>query len=100
MEVITISSEAFQQLMSRLENLESYFKHIAKQQPMSEAWLDIEETCKILKVSKRTLQSYRDDGILTFSQVGGKIYFSASAIEEHLKNHLRRAFAKPKNFFL
>jgi excisionase family DNA binding protein len=95
MEVITISSEAFQQLITRLESLESYFKHVARQQPLSEAWLDIEEACLLLKVSKRTLQSYRDEGILSFSQIGGKIYFSASAIEEHLKNHMRKAFKKP-----
>lgn len=99
MEVITITSEAFQQLISRLENMENYFKHIARQQPLSEPILDIEEACKLLKVSKRTLQCYRDDGILTFSQVGGKIYFTASAIEEHLKNHTRKAVKKPKNFF-
>lgn len=98
MEVITIQSDAFQQLMSRLESLENYFKHIAKQQPMSDVWLDIEEACQLLKVSKRTLQSYRDEGILTFSQVGGKIYFSSSAIEEHLKNHTRKAFKKPEKF--
>ena len=98
MEVITIQSDAFQQLMSRLENLESYFNHVAKQQPLSEAWFDIEEACQLLKVSKRTLQNYRDDGILTYSQVGGKIYFSASAIEEHLRNHTRKAFKKPEKF--
>ena len=99
MEVITISSEAFQQLITRLESLESYFKHVARQQPLSEAWLDIEEACLLLKVSKRTLQSYRDEGILSFSQIGGKIYFSASAIEEHLKNHMRKAFKKPDKQF-
>jgi len=98
MEVLTIQSDAFQQLMSRLESLETYFKHIARQQPMSEIWLDIEETCKLLKVSKRTLQSYRDEGILSFSQVGGKIYFSSSIIEEHLRSHTRKAFKKIDKF--
>lgn len=99
MEVITITSEAFQQLMSRLESMENYFKHIARQQPLSEPLLDIEEACKLLKVSKRTLQNYRDDGILTFSQVGGKIYFTASAIEEHIRNHTKKAVNKPKSLF-
>lgn len=87
-----MSSEAFQNLMGRIENIENYFKHVARMQPLSEQWLDIEETCKLLKISKRTLQAYRDQGILSFSQVGGKIYFSASAIEEHLIQHTRKAF--------
>src|SRR3989339_464582 len=96
MEVITIQSDAFEQLVEKLNNLESYFKHVVKQQPLSEQWLDIEETCQLLKISKRTLQGYRDQGIITYSQVGGKIYVSASAIEEHLRNHTRKAFKKPK----
>jgi len=98
MEVITITSEAFQKLVERLDSLETYFKNVAKQQPLSEAWLDNQEVCKLLKVSKRTLQNYRDEGIITYSQVKGKIYISASAIEEHLKNHSRKAFKKPEKF--
>jgi hypothetical protein len=90
MEVITIQSDAFQAIMDRLEAMESYFK------PLSEGWLDIDETCKLLKISKRTLQGYRDGGLLTFSQIGGKIYISAGAIEEFLRSHTRKAFVKPK----
>jgi 3-methyladenine DNA glycosylase Tag len=98
MEVITITSEAFELLVKRLDSLEEYFKHVAKKQPMSDVWLDIQETCTLLRISKRTLQGYRDQGIITYSQVGGKIYMSASAIEEHLKNHTRKAFKKPEKF--
>lgn len=98
MEVITITSEAFKQILEKLESLDAYFKHIAMQQPLSEPYLDNEQTCQLLKVSKRTLQNYRDEGILTYAQVGGKIYYPASAIEEHLKNHTRKAFKKPENY--
>jgi excisionase family DNA binding protein len=98
MEVIVLENKAYQELFTKIENLEKYFKHIVDKQPLSEAWLDIEETCELLKVSKRTLQNYRDDGILTYSQVGGKVYFSSTAIEEHLKNHTRKAFRKPENY--
>jgi len=99
MEVITIQSDAFQAIMDRLEAMESYFKHVVKNQPLSEGWLDIDETCKLLKISRRTLQGYRDGGLLTFSQIGGKIYISAGAIEEFLRSHTRKAFAKPKYNF-
>lgn len=99
MEVVTIQSDAFKQIMDRLTSLESYFNHVAKKMPLSEQWLDLEDTCKFLKVSKRTIQNYRNQGILTFSKVSGKYYFSASALEEHLKNHSHKAFNKPKNIF-
>ena len=96
MEVITISSEAFQKLTERLENIESYFKHIAMKQPLSEPCLDVEEVCKLLKISKRTLQKYRMKGMITYSQAEGKIYIFASDLEEFIRNHTRKAFAKPQ----
>lgn len=64
---------------------------------LSSTWLDIQETCQLLKVSKRTLQAYRDKGILSFSQIGGKIYFKAADIDEHLKYHYVHAFSSKKN---
>ena len=96
MEVITIQSEAYNNLISRFDQFEALLKHVAKIHALKEVWLDIAETCKLLKISKRTLQNYRDAGILTFSKVGGKVYFSAEAIEEHLKNHSYKAINKPK----
>nr|DAS13781.1 MAG TPA: helix-turn-helix domain protein [Caudoviricetes sp.] len=30
--------------------------------------------CKLLNISKRTLQHYRDTGVLPFSQIGHKCY--------------------------
>ena len=96
MEVITIQSDAFQQIISKLDSLEANVKHIARQQPLSEPWLDIAETCSLLNVSKRTLQTYRDNGTLSFSKIGGKIYFNATDVEEHLKKHYKKAFRKDK----
>lgn len=95
MEVIVFSDEAYQELVKKMDNLEKYFKHVAERQPLSDTILDIEETCLLLKISKRTLQNYRDDSILSYHQVGGKIYFRASAIEEHLNNHFFKAEKKP-----
>jgi hypothetical protein len=63
-------------------------------QTLSEQWLDIQDTCNALRVSKRTLQSYRDNGVLPFSQIGGKIYFKVGDIEKHLENHYKPAFAR------
>jgi excisionase family DNA binding protein len=54
-------------------------------------WLTSEEVCHILKISKRTLQSYRDRGILPYAQVGRKIYYKASDIDEYLDAHYIKA---------
>jgi len=53
----------------------------------SEKWLDSKAVCHLLNVSSRTLQSYRDKGILSFSQFGRKIYYKVSDIQDHLERN-------------
>ena len=91
MEAIHIISDAFKQVLEKLDHIDHRLDNIPAK-PLTENWLDIEEACILLKISKRTLQSYRDNGILPFSQVGGKIYFRASDIEAHLRRHYIKAF--------
>ncbi len=91
METCCIPSDKLNELLNKVDNLHSKFDKQSQQNPLSERWLDIQETCLLLKISKRTLQSYRDNGVLSFSQIAGKIYFKASDIEDHLKNHYVKA---------
>ncbi len=54
-------------------------------------WLDNQEIMQLLKISSRTLQSYRDQGILPFSKLGdgtSKFYYKASQVEELLERNL------------
>lgn len=54
-------------------------------------WLSSEDVCHLLLISKRTLQTYRDRGILPFAQIGRKIYYKASDIDEYLNQHYIKA---------
>ena len=54
----------------------------------------IKEACDFLKVSKRTLQRYRDEGLLSFTQVTGKIMFQRADIEAFLNSNHVDAFKK------
>lgn len=87
MELITFESDAFKKIMDSINALSTSIDTNLRKQPLADVWLDIQETCQLLKVSKRTLQSYRDNSILPFSQIGGKIYFKAADIDHHLKKH-------------
>jgi len=89
MSLITIESEAFQRLMKKMEEIESKLDLQKEKTPLSEKWLDNQDVCQLLHVSKRTLQHYRDTGIIPYSQIGSKIYYRATDIEEHLKNHYK-----------
>jgi len=87
--------DTFHQLLfEKVEVISRLLQIKQEDYPLKEKWLDISKTCEVLKISKRTLQSYRDNGIIGFSQIQGKIYFKASDIEDHLKTHYKKAFNK------
>ncbi len=49
------------------------------------------EVAGILKVSRRTLQEYRNDGILPYIEMKGKCVYRESDIEKVLKANERRS---------
>ena len=63
----------------------------------SDKWLSSEEVCYLLMISKRTLQSYRDRGILPFAQIGRKLYYKASDIQAYLELHYIKANYQKEN---
>lgn len=96
MEVITIQSEAYQSILEDITTIKKAVIANQRINPLSETWLDIQEVCILLKISKRTLQAYRDNGVLAFSQIAGKIYFKAKDIDDHLKNHYIKVYSSKK----
>ena len=57
----------------------------AKSAAKDDDWLTSEEARKILGVSPKTWQNYRDRGIIPFSQTGRKIYVLRSDLDNYLK---------------
>ena len=55
--------------------------------PPEEVIYDDVDLRNFLKVSKRTTASWRADGLITFSKLGGKIYYRLSDILSLLKQH-------------
>ena len=50
------------------------------------------EVADYLKVSRRTLQEYRNDGIMPYIEMKGKCVYRESDVEKVLKAHERKAF--------
>lgn len=90
MQVITIESEAFQKLVNQLEAINTKLNEQKEKTPLSDVWMDNQDVCELLHVSKRTLQHYRDKGKIPFSQVGAKIYYKATDVDEFLKSHYKK----------
>lgn len=77
--------QLFKQLATRLLSL---IGEVPSSSNPAETWLDIPDAAKWLKVSPRTLQNYRDKGMLPYSQIGAKIYFRLDDLQKFLlKNY-------------
>lgn len=58
----------------------------------NEQFLTDKEVSAWLKVSRRTLQDYRNTGMIAYYQLGGKILYKESDIERMLAANYREAF--------
>ena len=92
MEVYIISKAQFSELTARLDELQNLLNNqsgISKKGFMdNEAFLDF------MGISKRTAQSWRDDGKISFSQVGNKIYYKAVDVDKLLAENYNKSFRK------
>lgn len=95
MDVLTVESKAFTAIKQMFDEINEKIEKIGtKGNPLSEQWLDNQEVCLALRISKRTLQNMRDSGTIPFSQepASKKIYYKASDIEDYLNKHYKGGF--------
>lgn len=57
-------------------------------------WLDTKEVAKLIGVTTRTIQNYRDQGMLPFSQIGRVIRYRAQDIQDFLMEY----YVQPTNW--
>lgn len=96
-EIITSDSaqmQMFSQLMKGL--LAKLERYCSSARPMldGEVFLTGEEVCELLKLSSRTLQEYRRNGILDYYKIGGKILYKQSDIQAMLERHYNPILTK------
>ena len=60
----------------------------------NERFLTDKEVSAWLKVSRRTLQDYRNNGMVSYYQLGGKILYKESDIEKIVMEGYREAFRR------
>ena len=78
----------FDRLLASLEKL------LSQHQPSvyGDELLTDKEVAYLLKVSRRTLQDYRNEGRIAYIQLGGKILYRESDIERMLNDGYRSAY--------
>jgi len=81
MEIVIIEKKTFEQIIGSFQDFAGQVKSLCENESNSERWLGNDAVCKLLRISKRTLQSFRDNGTITYSQIGHKCFYKASDIE-------------------
>ena len=83
MKIINIEESVFEKMMDRFGAFTRKVEAIcSRSSDKSMAkWLDNQDVCVILNISKRSLQNYRDSGMLPYTQIGHKMYYKADDIE-------------------
>jgi hypothetical protein len=90
MEVIVLEEEAFYELYNRL------VADIKKQLGVKprDKWIDDEEAMSMLKIkSKTTLQKFRDEGKIRYSEVGPRLFlYDSDSIDAYIEKNAKNTF--------
>ena len=96
MDVITIESKAYHELMGKIEKILRYVEKEEKAKIEYENRLVTnDELAEILGISKRTLQRMRITDRISYKMIYGRCYYYLHDIEEAIRN--RSLYCNPKN---
>ena len=90
MEAIILTKDQYTELLTKLETISNQLG--TKADTKKETFLDNQEFLQLMKISKRTAQTWRDEGKISFSQVGNKIYYKLTDVDKLLNEHYNQSF--------
>ena len=81
-DLLLVLSQEIKDLKARIELL-----RYSRAEVLKDTWIDNQDVLQTLHISKRTLQSLRDNGTLPYSKVKGKFYYKVSDVEQLLQDN-------------
>lgn len=83
MEIINIEARTYEAMMKHFEVFTRRVDELCQQNDSKKLkkWLDSQDVCMILSISKRTLQGLRDNGTLAYTMIGHKAYYKPEDVE-------------------
>ena len=85
---IVVLPEELEIIVHRLKEIEKILKR--EQKNIDDPILTTDDVMKLLKVSRRCLQTWRDRDLIEFSPISGKFFYRISAINKMLDKHLQK----------
>jgi hypothetical protein len=94
MELITMESQVFKELMAKIDMIAKFVvehqKHEDEDKEVTEEWVDSYEICTFLKISTRTLQRLRAQKLINYSQIRGKNFYRLREVKRMLDENIIR----------
>ena len=84
--MIVVPSEFLQQVETDLQMLKELMR-TKNEEEINSQWIESVKVPKILGISRKTWQTYRDKRLIPFSQIGAKIYVKRSDIQDFMNSH-------------
>lgn len=86
MDVITIESQAYKELVNKINTIAKFvIDHQTEESGNpDDEWVDSYEVCTFLNISERTLQRLRSKGMISYSLISGKTYYTIAEIKRML----------------
>ena len=76
-------------LMQKLDSLITTLNH--DKQKTNSLFLDNNQFIRLMNISKRTAQQWRDNNVIFYSQIGNKIFYRITDIEKLLQDNYIKA---------
>lgn len=94
MDIVLLLKEDFKELKKELVEIKQILLTYKDQLEPKNKIIDNEEFIKLMNISSRTAQTWRDQGKVTFYQINHKIYYDMKSIHELLEKNKIQAFKK------
>ena len=97
MEAIILSKNQYNELLKKIDEVKISLDE--KQKNPKDVFVDNQEFLQLMNISKRTAQTWRDEGVVSFSQIGSKIYYRMSDVEKLLEK-IQQSIQKSKRLIV
>ena len=90
MNAVILKQDEYSELINSIKEIQT--KLCEKPKSVTDDFIENEGFLELMKISRRTAQTWRDEGIISFSQQGKKIYYRDSDIKKFLDANYNKAF--------
>ena len=86
LQMAVVPQNFLNKMEEKLEKLETILRDKSETEINSQ-WIESVKIPKILGISQKTWQTYRDKRIIPFSQIGSKIFVKRADLEKFMQSH-------------